>query len=100
MRCGDVIATLKERDGRELLIPWSHYKALSVLLTDGSIASLPVCSDCHAKIEPSDFETFTKKLRYEWMRQQIIHYRHHPDKDSVLRHTGELCKQKTIERKI
>lgn len=100
MQCNDIIISPKERNGRFLLIPWSHYKAVEVIMTDGSRANLPTCSDCYKLINTSDFPLLEKKLRYEWMQQQLRAYKGKPDRVQKLIDAATMCKSKKIERRI
>jgi len=102
--CKTVIAALKDKfvngQWREMLIPWSHYRTYLVLLTDGSQASLPVCSDCQVKITPKDFKHLSRQIRYEMVRQQIIAYRDKADQSQRIIDAGKVCKTKEILRKL
>jgi hypothetical protein len=69
-------------------------------MTDGSKATLPMCKDCYDKVEQKDFDLMSKKLRYEWMRQQSIAYRNHPEKKQRIVDAGKMSKSKTIARKF
>lgn len=104
MKCKDTIASLKNRvDGintHEVLVPWSHYRTFLVQLTDGSRASLPICSECMSNISPTDFPLLSQQMRYELMRQQIIAYRGKSNAKERVIAAGKMCKTKEIMVKL
>lgn len=99
LKCNDTIAQAKLRGDRLVLIPWSHYRAYAVVLSDGSNATLPVCADCYNKITPDDYPQLMRTVRFGWMKNQLIAYKCRPETRPYLINTGLRAKTISIARR-
>lgn len=70
MRCNDTIAT-KDLKTNNLYF-WDHKRDVRVLLSDGSIAFVPVCSPCAAVVTDADLSLFEETIKYGWMVESVF----------------------------